>query len=69
MALFNITLDATQAAAIGGTTPTDLTGHAGLINWWRMGDNDGGTGTTITDQAGSNNGTLINSASIVTDVP
>ena len=31
------------------------------MGWWRMGDNDGGTGTTITDQgSGGNNGTLTN---------
>jgi hypothetical protein len=37
--------------------------------WWRMGDNDGGTGTALTDAAGSTNGTLVNSASYTTDVP
>ena len=49
--------------------PTDLTGEAGLAHWWRMGDNDGGTGTTVTDQVGSNNGTLSNDAVFVEDVP
>ena len=49
--------------------PTDLTGEAGLAHWWRMGDNDGGTGTTVTDQVGSNNGTLSNDAAFVEDVP
>lgn len=38
--------------------------------WWRMGDNDGGTGTTITDQGlGGNNGTLTNGPTFSTDVP
>ena len=39
-------------------------------NWWRMGDNDSGTGTTITDQGSfGNNLTLYNGASIVSVVP
>lgn len=69
VAIFSTALSSAEASAIGSTTPTDLTGHAGLINWWRMGDNDGGTGSTITDQAGSNNGTLINTPSYSTNVP
>ena len=51
--------------------PNDVSalGISGLLNWWRMGDNDSGTGTTVTDQAGSNNGTLINAATFVADTP
>ena len=38
--------------------------------WWRMGDNNGGTGTTITDQgSGGNDGTLTNGPTFSTDVP
>ena len=38
--------------------------------WWRMGDNDGGTGTTITDQgSGGNDGTLVNGPTFSTDIP
>jgi hypothetical protein len=38
--------------------------------WWRMGDDDGGTGTTITDQgSGGNNATLQQGATFSTDVP
>ena len=48
---------------------TDLTGHSGLENWWRMGDNNGGTGSTVSDEAGSNNGTLINSPTFSTNIP
>jgi len=69
VALFTTSLDATQVAALYDNLPTDLTGHAGLANWWRMGDNDSGTGTTVTDQAGSNNGTLTNSPTFQEDVP
>jgi len=40
------------------------------IGYWRMGDNDGGTGTTITDQgSGGNNATLTNGPTFSTDVP
>ena len=49
--------------------PADLTGLSGLEHWWRMGDNDGGTGTTVTDQAGDNNATLENGAAFESEVP
>ena len=40
------------------------------VGWWRMGDNDSGTGTTVTDQgSGGNNGALTNSPVFSTDVP
>ena len=40
------------------------------VGWWRMGDNDSGTGTTITDQgSGGNNGTLTNGPTFSTDIP
>ena len=40
------------------------------VGWWRMGDNDGGTGTTVTDQgSGSNNGTLTNGPTFSSTVP
>ena len=40
------------------------------VGWWRMGDDDGGTGTTITDQgSGGNDGTLTNGPTFSTDVP
>ena len=49
---------------------TDNSGNTGPDNWWRMGDNDGGTGTTITDQgSGGKNGTLTNGPTFSTDVP
>lgn len=50
-------------------TPGDLSSFS-PIGWWRMGDNDGGTGTTITDQgSGGNDGTLTNGPTFSTDVP
>ena len=57
--------------------PNDL-GTNGLnlspIGWWRMGESDSGTGTTVTDVGdgvgGTNvDGALSNGASFVTDVP
>ena len=40
------------------------------INWYRMGDGDGGTGSTVTDQGtGGINGTLTNDAAFEEDVP
>ena len=39
-------------------------------HWWRSGDNDGGTGTTITDQgSGSQDGTLTNGPTFSSSVP
>ncbi len=61
----------------GGTngTPGDLSTF-NPIGWWRCGDNDGGTGTTITDQGVDSNGdpsgndaTLVNSPTFSTSVP
>jgi hypothetical protein len=50
-------------------TPGDLSSLS-PFGWWRMGDNDGGTGTTITDQgSGGNDGTLTNGPTFSTDVP
>jgi hypothetical protein len=49
---------------------TDNSGNSGPDNWWRMGDNDGATGTTITDQgSGGKDGTLTNGPTFSTDVP
>jgi len=41
--------------------PSDLSEHsaaANLLSWWRMGDNNGGTGVRVTDVQGVGNGTL-----------
>ena len=52
-----------------GNGGIDLTSYSPAL-WWRMGDNDGGSGTTITDQgSGGNDGTLTNSPTFSTDVP
>jgi len=79
-AVFNSVLSAAQITNIykgeesggsGGTNgvPGDLTSLS-PVGWWRMGDNNDGSGTTITDQgSGSNDGTLTNSPAFSTDVP
>ena len=49
--------------------PSDLT-DLSPTHWYRMGDNDGSTGTTITDQgSGENDLTLTNGPAFSTDVP
>jgi len=80
VAIFNSALTASQITNIykgeenggsGGTNgvPGDLSTFS-PVNWWRMGDNDGGTGTTITDQgSGGNDGTLTNGPTYSTSVP
>lgn len=50
-------------------TPDDISSYS-PVGWWRMGDNDSGTGTTITDQgSGSNDGTLTNGPTFSSSVP
>jgi hypothetical protein len=40
------------------------------VGWWRMGENNAGTGVTITDQgSGTNNGTLLNTPTFSRSVP
>lgn len=70
VALFTSTLSASDVTAIYNSgVPADLSSLS-PVGWWRMGDNDGGTGTTITDQgSGSNDGTLTNGPTFSSDVP
>ena len=70
VAIFNSALSASDITAIYNSgVPDDLTSYS-PVGWWRMGDNDGGTGTTITDQgSGGNDGTLTNGPTFSTDVP
>ena len=74
VAVFSKELTASDVTNIYNTGfPNDI-GTNGLnldpLAWWRMGDNDGGTGTTVTDQgSGGNNGTLTNGPTYSTSVP
>lgn len=57
------------AAIYNSGVPADLTSYS-PAGWWRMGDNDGGTGTTITDQgSGGNDASLVNGPTFSTDIP
>ena len=70
LALFNTALTQSDVTAIYGSgVPTDLSTYSSLTNWWRMGDSD--TFPTLSDNKGSNNGTMTNmtSGNIVSDVP
>ena len=85
VAFFNSALSASDISTLrGGASagtlgvPADIS-SLNPVGWWRMGDNDGGTGTTITDQgvtydpsanggsggyvASGNNGTIVNGSS------
>jgi len=76
VAFFNSALSASDISTLrGGASagtlgvPADIS-SLNPVGWWRMGDNDGATGTTITDQgSGSNNGTLTNGPTFSTTVP
>jgi len=70
VSLFDSALSASDITSMYNSgVPTDISSLS-PIGYWRMGDNDGGTGTTITDQgSGSNDGTLINGPTFSTDVP
>jgi hypothetical protein len=70
MAIFNSALSSSAISNIYNSgVPTDLSSYS-PVGWWRMGDNDGGTGTTITDQgSGGNDATLVNGPTFSTNVP
>lgn len=58
-----------NAGAATGSKAIDLEDYTGLTNWWRMGDNNAGTGTTITDVIGGNNLTLPHTIPFTQDTP
>ena len=70
IALWKSLLTTEQLTTIHNSgSPRDLKSLS-PFTWLRMGENDGGTGTTITDQgSGGNNGTLTNGPTFSTDVP
>ena len=70
IALFDKELSQSEVTAIYNSgVPGDLTGHANLTDWWRCGDDNGGSGTTLTANVGGVNGSLYNSASYEENVP
>lgn len=70
VAIFDSALSASDVSDIYNSgVPADLSAFS-PVHWWRMGDNDGGTGTTVTDQgSGGNDATMQNGASFSTTVP
>jgi len=70
VAYWNQGLSASDITAIYNSgTPADLSSYS-PVGWWRMGDDDSGSGTTITDQgSGGNDGTLTNGPTFSTTVP
>ena len=75
-AFWNSALSATDISTLRGGASAGTLGEPADISslnpvgWWRMGDNDGGTGTTVTDQgSGGNNGTLTNGPTFSSSVP
>ena len=70
VSVFNSELSASDVSAIYGSgVPSDLSTYSSLVSWWRCGDSD--TFPTLSDNKGSNNGTMTNmtSGNIITDVP
>ena len=69
-AVFDSVLSSSNITAIYNSgVPADLTSYS-PVGWWRMGDNDSGTGTTITDQgSGGNDATLTNGPTYSSNVP
>tara|TARA_R100001463_G_scaffold34678_1_gene76024 strand:- start:3722 stop:4555 length:834 start_codon:yes stop_codon:yes gene_type:complete len=70
VAIFNTELSASDVTTIYNSgVPNDLTGTSGLVSWFRMGDGD--TFPTISDNVGSNNGTMTNmsSGNFISNVP
>ena len=70
VAVFDSLLSASDVTAIYNSgVPANLTSLS-PVGWWRMGDNNSGTGTTITDQgSGENDGTLTNGPTFSSAVP
>ena len=69
IALWDSGQDSNAAAIYNSGTPADLTALSPL-HWWRMGDNDSGTGTAVTDVcSGGTDSTLVNGAAFASDVP
>ena len=68
--IFNTELSSSDITSIYNSGSPDDLSSFNPVGWWRMGDNDNGTGTTITDQgSGGNDGTLTNGPTFSTTVP
>jgi hypothetical protein len=66
--VFTSALISTEVSAIyNNGLPTDLSSESNILAWYRCGDND--TAPTLTDNIGSNDGTMTNFTTFSTDVP
>jgi hypothetical protein len=70
VAIFGSELSGSDITAIYNSgVPDDLSSYS-PVGWWRMGENNSGTGTTITDQgSGGNDASLVNGPTFSTTVP
>ena len=74
VALWSTDVSADIATIYNSGKPDDLSSSSVVstapVHWWRMGDNDNGTGTTISDQGSAPaDGTLTNGPTFSSDVP
>ena len=70
MAFFSSALSASDVSTIYNSGAPDSLSAFSPAHWWRMGDINGGSGTTIADQgSGSVDGELINGPTYITDIP
>ena len=70
VAIFEYEITAEQAREIyNNGSPDDLSSYV-PAGWWRMGDNNNGTGTVVTDAgSGGNDATIVGSVTFSTDIP
>ena len=74
VAIWSSDVSSDIATIYNSGTPNNLNDSSNVstapTHWWRMGDNDGGSGTTVTDQgSGSQDGTLTNGPTFSSSVP
>ena len=68
VSVYNSELSASDVTSIyNGGSPTSLSSYSSLVSWWRCGDGD--TAPTLTDNKGSNDGTMTNFSTFSTNVP
>jgi len=68
--IFSSELSSADVSSVYNNGTPDFLSSYNPVGWWRMGDSDGGTGTTITDQgSGGNDATLVNGPTFSTDTP
>ena len=66
--VYTSALTSTEVSSIyNNGLPTDLSSQSNILAWYRCGDND--TAPTLTDNIGSNDGTMTNFSTFSTDVP